>query len=1065
MKNLLFLFLFIVTSSYASVMEENPLWLRYPAISPDGRYIVFSYKGDLYKVSSGGGVASPLTIHEAHDFMPVWSPDGKYIAFASDRYGNYDIFIIPSEGGTAKRLTFFSNGDFPSCFSADGKNVVYTSSRTDDFMNVMFPSGALPELYSVSIEGGREEMLLTIPAEDAVYNQSGTKLLFHDKKGYEDKWRKHHTSSVTRDVWTYEPASESYTKLTGFEGEDRNPVLNAGENAIYYLSERSGSFNIWKMGLSGDISTTQLTSFKNHPVRFLTISKPGTMCFSYDGVIYTYTEGSTPQKVSVNIFTEERYNTITTETFSNSATEFDISPNGKEVVFIVRGEVFVSSIESGTTKRITETPEQERSVSFSPDGKKILYASERNNIWGIYMTSIVRDEEKYFLNSTVLKEEPVVVTDKESFQPKFSTDGKEVAFLEERTEIKVKNLESGSVRTVLPGNKNYSYADGDQWFDWSPDSKYLLVHSLDPNQWITQIYLIGADGTGMVQLTKSGFENYYQKFAMNGNMMLWFSDRYGLRNHKNSGATNDVYGLFFNQEAFDRFSLSKEELMLLKEAEKENKDTVKSKEMNLELDGIENRKARLTIHSSFLADAVITPDGEQLFYLSRFEKGFDLWQTKFKDNETKLFMKLNSRSPGALKMDKDGKNLYMLSDGNIIRIAIDKNERKDVPTSVVMTLNKPAEREHLFEHIWRQVLKKFYVTDLQGVDWNFYKTEYKKFLPYINNNRDFAEMASEMLGELNASHTGCRVFINQPNGDNTASLGMIYDNEYKGSGVKIAEVLEGSPLINAKSKIKAGDIIEKIDGNEIGENTNFYIFLNRKAGKYLLLDVFNPSSGERWQEKIKPITQEYEAELLYRRWVKARRIETEKLSNGKIGYVHVRGMDDASFRVVYDEVLGMHLDKAAIIIDTRFNSGGNLHDELVTFFGGKKYFNFIPREKLVGSEPGQKWTLPSVCLVSESNYSDAHLFPVAYKELGLGDAVGMPVAGTGTAVWWERLMDASLVFGIPEVGIQTPDGKYLENNQFEPDYKVVNEYNIVTKNRDQQIEKSVDLLLRKIGLR
>ena len=247
----LFLFIFLVVNA-----DDRPLWMTYPDISPDGKTIVFSYKGDLYTVPAKGGQASLLTIHEAYDYASVWSPDGKHVAFASSRYGGFDIFMIPAEGGPAKRLTTFSLNEIPFTFTPDGKHVVFGSLIQDDPKNAQFPTGAFNELYTVPIDGGRPERILTTTAIDAKYSKDGKKILYYDIKGYEDHYRKHHTSSVTRDIWIYDAETKKHTKLTSFKGEDRNPVFSPDEKTIYYLSERSGSFNVWSMLLSGDNNPT-----------------------------------------------------------------------------------------------------------------------------------------------------------------------------------------------------------------------------------------------------------------------------------------------------------------------------------------------------------------------------------------------------------------------------------------------------------------------------------------------------------------------------------------------------------------------------------------------------------------------------------------------------------------------------------------------------------------------------------------------------------------------------------------------------------------------------------------
>ncbi|MCB9339329.1 MAG: PD40 domain-containing protein [Lewinellaceae bacterium] len=1051
--------------------QNEALWLRNAAISPDGKTIVFSYQGDLYKVAADGGTATVLTVNEAYDTNPVWSHDGQQIAFASDRYGNFDVFVMPAAGGQSTRLTYHSAGEYPSDFTTDNQEVIFTSSQLDAASNQQYPSGVLPELYRISVKGGMPHQIITTPAEDARFSADGSVLVFHDRKGYEDEFRKHHTSSVTRDVWKYDLKSKKYTQLSSFEGEDRNPIIAPNQQDVYFLCEKSGTFNIWKMGLNGG-NEKQITTLDKHPVRYLSMANDGTLCFSYNGELYTMKEGGQPKKISVKVINDGRYNPEKTVTVNDDIAEMALSQNGKEIAFVHRGEVFVSSVKEGTTRRITNTPEQERSVSFSPDGRSILYAGERNGSWNIYQTSLTRDEEKYFFNATILKETPVIETPAEEFQPAYSPDGKEVAFLEERTTIRVVNLATKAVRTIMPGDKNYSYSDGDQHYAWSPDSKWLLVEFLQPNQWITQAGLVSAEGGKEVfNLTKSGYGGAQPRWAADGKMMTFFSDRDGMKNDASWGGEADVYAMFFTQEAFDTFNLNKEDYELLTDAEKEAKkkeaeakkddkkeekttDKEITKPIRIDLDGIEDRKARLTIHSSRLADALVSKDGEKLFYLAKFEKGFDLWQTELRSKETKMLAKLGAKSVGDIQMDKEGKTLFVLADGKISQIKIEDGKKEGVSVNGEMVLNEAVERQYLYEHAWRQVVKKFYKIDLQGTDWDFYKKEYARFLPYINNNYDFSEMLSELLGELNASHTGARYRPTAENGDKTAALGLFYDDNYTGPGLKIAEVMEKSPVVKSGSKIKAGTVIEKIDGQEIAATTNYHSLLNRKEDKNTLLSLYDPATKKRWEEVVKPISLGEEGELRYQRWVERCRVLVDSMSGGKIGYVHVRGMNDGSYRTVYEDALGKYANKEALIVDTRFNGGGWLHDDLATFLSGKEYMTFMPRGQNLGNEPHFKWHRPSIVVMSESNYSDAHMFPYTYKALGIGKLVGMPVPGTGTAVWWEGLQNG-MVFGIPQVGMVGNDGKYLENQQLEPDVKVPNEPGAVSKGKDQQLEAAV----------
>lgn len=1064
--------------------QDNPLWMRYPAISPDGRTILFSYKGDIYKVPATGGTAVPLTISESYEFAPVWSHDGKSIAFASDRYGNFDVFIMPAEGGESHRLTFHSGGEIPSSFSGDDKQVLFSASRQDLVTNAQFPISMMSELYSVPTSGGKISLVLPVPALAATVNAAGDKLLYEDMKGYESDWRKHHTSAVTRDIWLYDLKSGKYSRLTTFNGEDRNPVFDANNQDYYYLSEQSGSFNVYKSSIQTPSALTALTHFSKHPVRFLTRANDNTLCFGFDGEIYTKKGEGEPQKVAIRIAEDGRSVLEKILPVGGGVTEMKLSPNGKEIAFVFRGEIFVTSVTGGITKRITNTPWQERNVSFSPDGRSLLFAAEKNDNWNVYTLSIIRKEEPYFYASTVLKETTIVATPEEEFQPAYSPDGKEVAYLENRTTLKVFNLAARSSRTILSADKNYSYADGDQYYQWSPDGKWFLVQYGPPERVQTpEVGLVAADGkSAPINLTLSGYDDVYPKWTLGGKMMIWGSDRDGARQQAGYAVTADVFGMFFSKEAYDRARLSKEELALLKEQEEkkekdakeeeakkgkgkkdDKKDSAKKdtavKAIKIDWDHLTDRKLKLTTHTSDAADWLLSKDGEKLYYLTRFEKGYDLWMTELRTKDTKLFAKLGARYAG-MELSVDGKSIFVLAEGRITKIDAESGKAEPVSINGEMALKQTEEKTYIFDHAWRLLKEKFYVVDMNKVDWDFYYTAYKKFLPYINNDYDFAEMLSEMLGELNVSHTGCYYFGHSaPTSDRTAALGIFYDYSYKGEGLKIAEVVAGGPLDKADSKIRPGVILEKIDGDAITDTVDHYQYLNRKTGKLILLSLYDPATGTRWEETAKPISIGEEGELLYKRWVELRRKETDSLSQGKIGYVHVRAMDDESMRTVFEEALGRNIGKQAIIVDTRFNGGGNIHEQLSDFLNGKKYFDVIPHGQYVGSEPFDKWVKPSIVLIGESNYSDAHLFPAAYKLKNVGKTVGMPVPGTGTFVWWEEQIDPGLVFGMPMGGWRTPEGYFEEGHQLEPDIPVRNAPDTLSAGHDQQIEAAVKELL------
>lgn len=480
----------------------------------------------------------------------------------------------------------------------------------------------------------------------------------------------------------------------------------------------------------------------------------------------------------------------------------------------------------------------------------------------------------------------------------------------------------------------------------------------------------------------------------------------------------------------------------------------------VETEGIEDRIIRLTPNSSDLASAIISKDGEKLYYLSAFEDGFDMWKMDLRKRETKLLHKMNA-SWADMEMDKEGKNIFILGGGTMQKMDASSEGLKPVTFNARMKMLPSAEREYMFDNVYREEKARFYNVNMHGVDWDAMTATYRKFLPHINNNYDYAEMLSELLGELNVSHTGGRYYPDMKT-EATAELGLLYDWDYTGDGLRIAEVIEKGPFDRKTTRAKVGTIIEKIDGESIQADQDYTSLLNDKVGKKILVSLYDPQTKEHWDEVVRPVSKGVLSDLLYQRWVKQRAADVEKWSNGRLGYVHIESMDDGSFRTVYSDILGKYNNCEGIVIDTRFNGGGRLHEDIEILFSGKKYFTQVVRGREACDMPSRRWNKPSIMVQCEANYSNAHGTPWVYKHRGLGKLVGAPVPGTMTSVNWVRMQDPTLVFGIPVVGYRLPDGSYLENAELDPDIYVLNAPETIVKGEDTQLKAAVDELLKEI---
>ena len=1082
MKRLLTLALatLVTSSALAATDSARPLWLRHQQISPDGSQIAFCYQGDIYTVSASGGSAFRLTSNAAYDGTPIWSPDSKRIAFSSDREGGKDVYLINADGSGLRRLTYNSEKELPVAF-LDNETLLFQSYIIPSIKDGMFPWDWFVQTYSLDLGKSvvRPKLYSTYPMISP--SLRGGEWLYTDVKGYEDVWRKHAVSPVTRDIWLRDKTGK-HTKLTSFGGEDRNAVWD-NQGGFYYLSERGGSFNVYRRSSTAPSSEDQqITSFSKNPVRFLSIASNGTLCYGYDGEIYTQAPGGAPKRVEVKLVRDDEEPSLIRKTLRSDLSTFAVAPSNKEVAFVIHGDVYVTATDYATTKRITDTPEQERDVDVSPDGRKIVYAAERNGGWNIYMTELTRKDDPLFSYARDLKETQLTDNKEASFQPLFSPDGTKVAYLRDRTGIFVHDLKTGKDYQVLDKKYNYSYVDGDLSYTWSPDSKWILTDYLGVRGWHhTDCALVKADGSGeVINLTESGYIDSNGKFAFGGKAVLFSSDRAGYRSHGSWGAEKDYYLLFLDRQAYEDFKLSKEDRELNKElkevAPKQDtpKTTVKGKKgksakkaepekkedktFTPDFTDLDARTVRLTRASGSLSDAAITDDGSKLYYIAKYESTYDLWEKDLLTQTTKMIA--SDVGGGGVTLGKDGKTVYVGTYNGLSKL--DGGTLKPISFAAEFNHRPIAERAYILDHAYQLIKEKFYDVNLHGVDWTYYRDTYKKFLPHISNDEDFGELLSELLGELNASHTGARIYsYRYP--EQTGYFGAYYDLSYKGDGLKIEEILPGGPLSHLGDKIHAGMIIEKVDGETIAADQPVELYLNGKVGKRTSVTFFNPKTGLRFEEFLRPIGQGDQKELFFRRWEKQRKALVEKLSGGRVAYVVVRAMNTWSFRSAYKELLGKYRNYDAVIVDTRYNGGGWLHEDLAFLLSGKLYQRFTPRGQHIGDDPFMQWTKPSCVLVSEGNYSNGHGFPWVYKYLGLGKVIGTPIAGTMTAVWWESQINPYVVFGLPQTTCSDLDGNPMENRTLHPDIEVYNTPADYESGYDAQLVRAVEEMMKTIG--
>lgn len=1040
----------------------SPLWMRSPAISPDGETIAFTYRGRIYTVDSAGGEAKARTDPQFRATTPVWAPDGSAIAFSAAVFNAGDVYVAPLDGGEIRRLTYNELADVPLAFTPDGQDILFASAgiapMDANFLDA-FTFSPLGAVLSVPAAGGREREVMAIPAPQAAVSPDGNLIAYVFERSPDVTFRKRQISDGTSDIWILDRRTGEHRQLTTHRGREKSPAFSSDGAYVYFTAEMPadgdgdpnaapGSANVWRMATDGSGAPEQITFHDTLPVRGLSVSRDGAVVYGYDGEIWTVVPGSAPRKVPVRIAQGTLAAGAAPLKVNDQVTEVAVSPDGSELALVARGDVYAVDAQTGATRRITATPQAERSVSFSPDGTALLYASDRQIDWDLFETRIVRaGEDAGFVGAAELGETVLLDTDTDLLQPLYSPQGDKVAYRDDRNAIKVFDIASGTITEALPDSATYSYGEGDLTHAWSPDGRYIVT---------TSGFEIGNSEIEVIEvatgvrhnISLNGFADKAPRFSRDGTMVYWLSDRFSTRQLDNQTATQDVVGVFLSREAAADHAAGRRPVAVGEP----------------DFAGAPDRPMRLTGFPQLTGFMDLSADGATL-HLVALVPGLGLsgYAIDPATGAARLLFQRPGTGTESFATDRDGKTLYVAGSGQLDAYDLASGEMRSIPFDTTAPRDARAEMEYLFAHQWRLVQSKFYDPAMHGVDWPKMRDLYARHLPHISHWEDFAELMAEMQGELNASHMFAGFKSGEPWWDEVGMLGLYYDRAHEGPGVRIAGVLPGGPADAPGSLLVPGAVILSVDGVTIGPDADIAPLLNHKVGTPVRLGVVAPGADAAVEQSVTPVSGKAEAELAYRRWVAERRAMVEDLSGGRLGYVHVAAMNDTEMRKVYAELMGRYGKAEGAVIDVRFNLGGFLHDQLVAFLTGTRHSGPVTRNGVdLGLTPFDRWARPTALLQNAFSYSDGSIFPAYYKREALGPIVGDRVPGTGTAVYDIAQLEPRLSLGVAQLGFRTKEGVFFENTEIVPDFLVPTAPTFIVQNRDPQLEAAVAALLAEI---
>ncbi len=1025
-----------ILSVVSLLAQSNIFFTSDPAPSPDASKIVFAYDNDLWKVSADGGLALRITAMDGRESNPAYSQDGKWIAFTGRQDGNPNIYVMPAEGGEIEQLTFTDANDYVESWSWDSEYIYFNSNRYNNVTS-----------YKVSINGGtpirlfngfknRQHNIAEHPKNGSLYfNESWESIRFATRKRYKGDYNP--------DIKSYNFDTKEYKEHTSYRGKDMFPTFDKNGN-LYFVSDRGNEeFNLFKL-VNG--SAEELTNFETS-IKRPRVNVDGTLVvFEKDYQLYKY---DVAKNESSLIPIELYHNNVTKfdKEFNvkGKVTNFNVSPDGKKITFVSRGRLFVSDIKGKFIKELNTDPgERVIEVLWLKDNKTILYNRTVKGWLNLFTISA----------DGTGKEKQHTSDSQNNQEINLNPDRTKATYFSGRNELRVFDTESMESETVVR-DEFWAIYPSPAFF--SPDDKYIAYTAYRNFEHDIFVYDVEAKKTH--HITKTGMTETEPFWSPDGKYIYFSSDPFNA-GYPRGTRDAEIYRLplmkYDNEFRSDRFN----KLF----ADEEKKDTSKPV-VKIDFNNLQDRWEGIATQPRNQGSPYIIQkddDTHVLFVSNHDSEGNALWKTTLKPFDKKETKKISGTSGYAYQICEAKGKHYVLTGGSIHELKVSDNKTKKIPIDFKFSKNLAQEFPQMFYETWANLGENYYDDNYHGIDWNEMKERYGKFLQHVKTRANLRTLTNDMLGELNSSHLGFTSTGKEEDTfyeNNTITVGLLFDNN---DPYKVERVIKRSAIDKEGKNVKPGDKLIAVNGMKIDETVNreFYFTGSFKEDEVKL--TFK-RDGEEFNVNIHPETVNTRRTHLYDEWMDSRQDIVDEKSNKRIAYIHMKNMGGSELNRFLKEVANEAHYRDALILDLRYNRGGNVHDKVLQTLSQRTYMNWKYRGGKLTPQPNfVPSDKPIVLMINEQSLSDAELTAAGFRALGLGTIVG-----TETYRWLiftsgKTLVDGSF-YRLPSWGCYRVDGKNIETHGVEPDIYLKNTMVDRLNGKDPQLEKAVELIMKELN--